>query len=384
MQNNEQLLQLYRQHSLSKRTKLESLIKQNLGNGKVVSVSYEELTGDSLKDMSEEKKSADEFSSWLNEGKNDDTFLYYYTALLERIDYVLRSPNAEKDDEINEGIEQPKKRRYVPEVTVPSQAERAKYQLFIEPARPRKKRGRGLLALLVLVLLGGGGYFAYPHVSHLVNEKSSADTANSEVPVQESEPIVEEPQETFVWLASKNVDLFNKPDSKTVAYVGDIGDRYKLIKESDEYVELDLNGASVFASNDDVTKNWESSNLADQQLISWIDSNLNLSWLSNTKPIEFFAMNEAALTQTVGSPNGEESDALNRYTFYNGGFFTIQNDQVHAIDWMNTGLVRTDLSSLGEPSLKTEDALVYESNKYSLRLFEGENGQTRIRLTEQQ
>ncbi|MGY0203927.1 hypothetical protein ACW7EJ_10410, partial [Acinetobacter soli] len=43
-----------------------------------------------------------------------------------------------------------------------------------------------------------------------------------------------------------------------------------------------------------------------------------------------------ALTETIGAPFGRETDALNAYAFYNGGFFVIQDDKVHAIDWTNT------------------------------------------------
>ncbi|MGY0207626.1 hypothetical protein ACW7FY_09080 [Bacillus subtilis] len=60
----------------------------------------------------------------------------------------------------------------------------------------------------------------------------------------------------------------------------------------------------------------------------------------------------------------------------------IQDDKVHAIDWTNTQTTREAFSPLGEAVLETDDAVVYESETYSLRLFEGTNGQTRVRLTE--
>ncbi|WP_214891630.1 hypothetical protein [Exiguobacterium sp. s142] len=393
MHVSERLLQLYADVDASTRTNLQTLIKQNLGDGKSLTVSFEELTGATKASLPTDEKSAVDFTAWIKDGKKDATFLPYYVSLLEKNDRVLNKeatvPQPIKVDKtvVNETIAdaalekapqsatQTQKPRYVPETSVPSRAERAKR---IEPARPRKKKGKWLGGLLLVAVLLGGGYIGYPYVAALFEP---SETTEVEAPAPEPEPVVEQPETNYVWLATKNVNLVSEPNGTTVTYIGDIGDRYEIVNEQDDHVEVDLDGTTAWVALDAVTTDWPSRDLTDSTLLDWAETNLDNAWLGEALP-DFFAMNEAALTETLGAPYGRETDALNAYAFYNGGFFVIQDDQVHAIDWTNTQLAREAFDPLGEPVIETSDALVYESETYSLRLFIGTNGQTRVRLTE--
>lgn len=409
MHVSERLLQLYADTNAATRTKLQDTIKQNLGDGKSLRMSFEELTGTTNTTLSTEEKSAADFASWIKDGKKDATFLPYYVSLLEMHEDVLNKDSAVQQltpvdkTMVNETsvsekvevtvpeppvVEVPKseektsapKQRYMPEAPVPSRAERAKYQRTIEPARPRRRSGKWIGVLFFLILLIGGGYLGYPYVLDLLEPKQEANVVE-ETPKPDPEPVVQEPETNYVWLASKNVNLVSEPNGTTVTYIGDIGDRYEIVKEQDDHVEVNLDGTTAWAPLDAVTTDWPQRDLTDSALLDWVNTNLNNDWLGEAIP-DFFAMNEAALTETIGAPYGRETDALNAYAFYNGGFFVIQQDKVHAIDWTNTQTTRETFTSLGEPVLETDDAVVYESETYSLRLFEGTNGQTRVRLTE--
>lgn len=409
MHVSERLLQLYGDTNATTRTKLQDTIKQNLGDGKSLSVSYEELTGLSDATQSAEEKSAEDFASWINDGKKDATFLPYYVSLLEMHEDVLNkeatipqsksidkviveetrivkkapvpipAPTVVKDSKPREksAVSKP---RYTPEIPVPSRTERAKYNRTIEPARPRRKSKKWIGALFFFALLIGGGYIGYPYVVDLLEPKQKAEIVK-EAPKPDPAPVVQKPETNYVWLASKNVNLVSEPNGTTVTYIGDIGDRYEIVQEQDDHVEVDLDGMTAWAPLDAVMTDWPTSDLTDSALLDWVNTNLNNEWLGESI-LDFFAMNEATLTETIGAPYGRETDALNAYAFYNGGFFVIQQDKVHAIDWTNTQTTRETFNSLGEPVLETDDAVVYESETYSLRLFEGTNGQTRVRLTE--
>ncbi|TCI29652.1 hypothetical protein EVJ33_08335 [Exiguobacterium sp. SL-10] len=409
MHVSERLLQLYADMNATTRIKLQDAIKQNLGDGKSLAVSFEELTGTTDPTFSTEIKSAADFAAWIKDGKKDATFLPYYVSLLEMHEDVFRKestvPKSAPVDKtsVNEAplmdqtvIPAPEptvvktptpeekppatKPRYMPEAPVPSRAERAKYHRTIEPARPRRKSGKWIGVLFILALFIGGGYIGYPYVMDLLEPKQEAQVVE-EKPKPDPEPVVQEPETNYVWLASKNVNLVSEPNGATVTYIGDIGDRYEVVKEQDEHVEVNLDGTTAWAPLDAVTTDWPTRDLTDSALLDWVNTNLNNEWLGESIP-DFFAMNEAALTETIGAPFGRETDALNAYAFYNGGFFVIQDDKVHAIDWTNTQTTREAFSPLGEAVLETDDAVVYESETYSLRLFEGTNGQTRVRLTE--
>lgn len=409
MHVSERLLQLYADTTAATRTKLQHLIKQNLGDGKSLSVSFEELTGITNPALPVEEKSAADFAAWIKDGKKDATFLPYYVSLLEMHEDVLHkeatvpqsapvdkttvkdtsvvpkaSVSAPEPSDVEPATSEEKtpvtKRRYMPEAPVPSRAERAKYQRTIEPARPRRKSGKWLGVLFFLALLIGGGYIGYPYVMDLLEPTEDANVVE-ETPKPDPEPVAEEPETNYVWLASKNVNLVSEPNGTSVTYIGDIGDRYEIVKEQDDHVEVELDGTTAWAPLDAVTTDWPTRDLTDNALLDWVNTNLQNDWLGASIP-DFFAMNEAALTETIGAPSGRETDALNAYAFYNGGFFVIQQDQVHAIDWTNTQTTREAFRPLGEPVLETDDAVVYESETYSLRLFEGANGQTRVRLTE--
>lgn len=394
MHVSERLLQLYAELDASTRIKIQESIKQNLGDGKPLSVSYEELTGNPSTDLTTDEKSAADFTAWIKDGKKDTTFLPYYVALLENggvsvkkaIPEIEDTPLVEdvpvREEETTASRDPIVKQRYMPEAPVPSRAERAKYQRAIEPARPRKKSGAKWLGALVLIgLLIGGGYIGYPYVSALFEPSEQAEEVAA--PTEETEPVAETPAVTEVWLTEKNVSLLSEPNSDNVTYIGDIGDRYDVLEERDDHLLLDLgiDGMTAWAPVASTTTEWGDSTVSDDQVLAWIETGVDPTFIK-TSVEEYLKFSETELYESLGQPYGRDEDALNDYVFYSGIFFVIQDEAVHAIDWTNTGTTKEEFKRLGTPTIETEDAIVYESPTYSIRMFIGSNGTARIRVTE--
>ncbi|QUE87187.1 hypothetical protein [Exiguobacterium alkaliphilum] len=396
MHVSERLLQLYAELDASTRNTIQASIKQNLGDGKPLSVSYEELTGKTSNTLPTDEKSGADFTAWIKDGKKDTTFLPYYVALLENggatakkaVPAIEATPPDEDgtvpEDDTTEAREPVVKQRYMPEAPVPSRAERAKYQRAIEPARPKKKSGAKWLGALALIgLLIGGGYIGYPYVSALFEPSEQAEEVAA--PTEEAEPVAETPAVTEVWLTEKNVSLLSEPNGDNVTYIGDIGDRYDVLEERDDHLLLDLgiDGMTAWAPVASTTTEWKSFTLSDQQVLNFLQTGVDQIYLDRASVDEYLAFSEAELYELLGQPFGRDADALNDYSFYTGIFFVIQDEAVHAIDWTNTPTTKEAFRQLGTPVYETEDAIVFESPKYSLRMFVGANGtSTRIRVTE--
>lgn len=394
MHVSERLLQLYAEIDASTRNTIQASIKQNLGDGKPLSVSYEELTGKTSNTLPADEKSAADFTAWIKDGKKDTTFLIYYVALLENGGATVKKavPEIEStspvedesvpEDDTTEAREPVVKQRYMPEAPVPSRAERAKYQRAIEPARPKKKSGAKWLGALALIgLLIGGGYIGYPYVSALFEPSEQVEEVAA--PTEEAEPVAETPAVTEVWLTEKNVSLLSEPNGDNVTYIGDIGDRYDVLEERDDHLLLDLgiDGMTAWAPVASTTTEWGASTVSDDQVLAWIETGVDPTFIKTTVE-EYLKFSETELYESLGQPYGRDEDALNDYVFYSGIFFVIQDEAVHAIDWTNTGTTKEEFKRLGTPTIETEDAIVYESPTYSIRMFIGTNGTARIRVTE--
>lgn len=388
MHRSERLLHLHLTIDRQTRLNLQQRITNNLGDGKELSSSYEELTHQSSAFNPSDVKTSADFEAWLRGESKDEAFLTYYLALLEHTLTAQTTPSAAPAVEVTEEKtletppEKPAKPRYVAEKPVPSRSERMAFHPNIQPARPKKRRTALVLLPLLLLLLAGGGYVAYPYVTAFFD---STQEVTSPEPVEVQTPEVEEtselPEPMTVWVNTKNVNLINQPGGANVVYEGDIGDKYEVVTQRDNHFELALGSVTGWVPETAVTTDWPTATLTDSALLSWITSNLDTTF-SSPIPSEYLALNEAGLYEAIGQPFGEESDQLNTYAFYRGIFFTIQEAEVHAIDWTNTGVTKEAFLSLGEPTIETEDAVVYESESYSLRLFIGANASTRIRLTE--
>lgn len=410
MHVSERLLQLYATLDRQTRDVVQQRIEKNLADGKSLAASYHELTGETNAALSAEEKSATDFSTWLKEGKTDLDLLTYYVALLEKSEMlqskavappaveptsqpvaepvVLKTviePSSEEtmEPEVETPIDStPTKPRYVPESTIPSRTERMKSHREIKPARPRKKKGRGwLIGFIAIILLSVGGYVAYPMISDLF-EPSSIPTVSEEPATPEPEPVVEMKVLEEVWIGVKNAPLLSEPDSEDVVYIADIGDRYDVLEERDDALLLDLgvNELTGWVSRDEVVTEWPTSSLSDADMLDWLSTSVDQT-LFDESPEAYFGMDENELVGNIGAASGFDSDALHEYLVYPGLFFTMKNEQVEAIDWSNTDQTKESFLELGEPTYEAEDGVVYESESYSLRLFIGEDGSTRVRLT---
>lgn len=438
MHVSERLLQLYATLDTNTRVSIQRQISSNLADGKPLSDSFYELTGETDETISNESKTADDFTAWLKSGKTDLVFLSYYVAILEQHDEnhlpffendanasvsqhsnedvsIHQGPFIEKEDLSSpapgpvdepalqheqtdsesladqaaattilpheEPVQPTVKPRYVAETPMPSRAERLKYQRHIEPARPRRRQSGGLMiGIFITMILLGGSYFAYPLLTDLFNTPSETATTT---PSDQAEPVVTVPETNDVWINVKNTSLLSAPDSTNVTYIADIGDRYPVLEEQEDYILLDLgtDDLTAWAPKSDVTTEWTGSVLSDPQLLTWIQTGVDQTYIE-TSAEEYLQMTEEELYAEIGEPFGRDEDALNDYAFYAGIFFTIQNGKVQAIDWTNTGQTKDVLLQIGEPTYVTDDAIVYESDSYSLRMFVGASGTTRIRLTE--
>ncbi|WP_214784563.1 hypothetical protein [Exiguobacterium sp. s183] len=410
MHVSERLLQLYATLDRQTRDIVQQRIETNLADGKSLAASYHELTGEMHPSLSTEEKSGADFSNWLKEGKTELDLLTYYVALLEKSEMLhsevfvpqaakptpqpvaepivskavvetLPEKTTEPETETSAEAISPKP-RYVPESTIPSRTERMKSHREIKPARPRRKKSRGwLIGLLAIILLSVGGYAAYPMVSDLITS-SSTPTATEQPVTPEAEPVAETKALEEVWIGVKNAPLLSEPDSENVVYVADIGDRYDVIEERDDALLLDLglNELAGWVSRDEVVTEWTATSINDADVLDWLSTSVNQT-LFDESPEAYFGMDENELVGNVGAASGFDSDALHEYLVYPGLFFTMKNDQVEAIDWSNTDQTKETFLELGEPTYETEDGVVYESENYSLRLFIGENGSTRVRVT---
>lgn len=408
MHVSERLLQLYATLDRQTRDIVQQRIETNLADGKSLAASYHELTGETNDSLSDEEKSATDFSNWLKDGKTELDLLTYYVALLEKSEKLqseealpqtveptpqpIAEPVVPKamiseekmESEAETSVEETPttKPRYVPESTIPSRTERMKSHREIKPARPRRKQGRGwVIGLIAIILLSVGGYAAYPMISDLF-EPSSTPTVTEEPVTPEPEPVAEAKALEEVWIGVKHAPLVSKPASEDIVYVADIGDRYDVIEERDDALLLDLglNDLTGWVSRDEVVTEWTAAPLSDADVLDWLSTSVNQT-LFDESPDAYFGMDENELVGNVGAASGFDSDALHEYLVYPGLFFTMKNEQVEAIDWSNTDQTKETFLELGEPTYETEDGVVYESDTYSLRLFVGEDDATRVRLT---
>ncbi|WP_214816643.1 hypothetical protein [Exiguobacterium sp. s59] len=410
MHVSERLLQLYATLDRQTRDIVQQRIETNLADGKSLAASYHELTGETNDSLSDEEKSATDFSNWLKDGKTELDLLTYYVALLEKSEKlqseealpqtveptpqpiaepVVSKPVMEPSPEETMELEAetpvdptPPKPRYVPESTIPSRTERMKLHREIKPAHPRRNKGRGwLIGLVAIILLSVGGYAAYPTVKDLI-QPSSTPTATEEPVTPEPDPVVETKALEEVWIGVKNAPLVSEPASEDVVYVADIGDRYDVIEERDDALLLDLglNELTGWVSRDEVVTEWTAASINDADVLEWLSTSVNQT-LFDESPETYFGMDENELVGNVGAASGFDSDALHEYLVYPGLFFTMKSGQVEAIDWSNTDQTKEAFLELGEPTYETEDSVVYEGETYSLRLFVGEDDSTRIRLT---
>ncbi|WP_337874114.1 hypothetical protein [Exiguobacterium sp.] len=410
MHVSERLLQLYATLDRQTRDIVQQRIETNLADGKSLAASYHELTGETNDSLSDEEKSATDFSNWLKDGKTELDLLTYYVALLEKSEMLQSegalpqtvkptpqsiaepvvskpvmepSPEETMEPEAETPVDPtPTKPRYVPESTIPSRTERMKSHREIKPARPRRNKGRGwLIGLIAIILISVGGYAAYPMISDLF-EPSSTPTVTEEPITPEPEPVAETKALEEVWIGVKNAPLVSEPASEDVVYVADIGDRYDVIEERDDALLLDLglNELTGWVSRDEVVTEWTAASINDADVLDWLSTSVNQT-LFDESPETYFGMDENELVGNVGAASGFDSDALHEYLVYSGLFFTMKNEQVEAIDWSNTDQTKETFLELGEPTYETEDGVVYESDTYSLRLFVGEDDSTRVRLT---
>ena len=411
MHVSERLLQLYATLDRQTRAIIQQRIETNLADGKSLAASYHELTGEMNHALSTEEKSGADFSNWLKEGKTDIDLLTYYVALLEKnknlqsegvipqtveptpqstVEPVASQPITKPSPEVtmDPATETPveetptTKPRYVPESTIPSRTERLKSHREIKPARPRRKKSRGwLIGLLAIILLSVGGYAAYPMISD-VFDPSSTPPVTEEANTLEAEPVAETNALESVWIGVKNASLISEPDSKNIVYIADIGDRYDVIEEREDALLLDLglNELTGWVSRDEVVTEWPAISIDDADVLDWLSTSVNQT-LFNESPETYFGMDENELVENIGAASGFDSDALHEYLVYPGLFFTMKNGQVEAIDWSNTDQTKASFLELGEPTYETEDGVVFESESYSLRMFIGEDGSTRVRVT---
>ncbi len=386
--HSERLLHLHLTIDRTKRFELHQKIKTSLGEGKTLATSYIELTNEALTSNALSTKTAEDFEAWLRGEEKDEGFLAYYIGLLENC--LHKQEDVQSEEPVialkPEPVKVPKettKPRYVPEKPVPSRAERAHYYpADIQPARSKRRGIKTLVATLLVLLLAGGAYIGYPYVkSFFVAEKAPTNIKEAPpTPVAEEEPVIEESPSRQLWLAEKNVNLLMDVEGTEVAYIGDIGDRYEVVSEEDAYAEVKLGNTTAWAPLDQTTTEWPEPVLTDAQLIDWVDVNVNNEWLPSS-PTSYFGMPKQELLDTLGEPMSTDGDVLNEYLFYPNGFFIVQQETIVAIDWTNTGVSRKTFTDLGASQIETDDALVYESPSYSLRLFVGATGQNRIRLT---
>jgi len=169
----------------------------------------------------------------------------------------------------------------------------------------------------------------------------------------------------------------------TLLYEADFGDGYRIVEKKDGIAEVELSDdLTGFIKTADTTKRLEGEPLADETLLTWVNDQLDTSFVTGTL-IDLIGKTSAELNSLYGPADRTFEDELHDYVFYGDHFFVLKDDRVIAIDWTNTDITNAQLASLAPLQLETETTGLITSNSYRLQRFEKEGTVSRIRLAEQ-
>jgi len=202
-------------------------------------------------------------------------------------------------------------------------------------------------------------------------EKPAAPEETKETPAAEPETT------PVIYITATSTQLFSDAQQTTALYEADFGDRYTLVKEDGDVLELTLpNGQAGFVAKSATTDTLEAEAVTDSAILDFVSERLDTAWTD--VPFEsWFGKSKAELTESLGAPGKELQDSLHTYLFYGDHFFILEDDKTIAIDWTNVSLPADAYQSL-DMQLDLPEGKYTSSDKYAMQVI----GTDRVRIAE--
>lgn len=377
-----QALQYYTSHSEEDIKRLHERIRASLASSESLTDTMIRLTGQTpLIPFEQNTVSEAEWKAFLA-GKHHPDLADFYATLVAR-------PILEEDGPIeskqNDAIA-PTLSRTHREV----EPRRTKVKVRKESRQPRKIPWGWLALLLLCFLLGAAGTYVYSN--YIASSKSSEPKSTIEQPVavEKSKEKVEKPKseekasENILYIKLRNSNIYSDDALTDVLYEADFGDEYQILESTDTVSKVALTDELTgFIKNSDTTKELQEDSIADESLLTWVNDNLDTTFVSGTL-IDLIGQTSEELNTVYGAPERTFADKVNTYLFYGNHFFTLQNNKVIAIDWSETSITNDNLATLAPLQLETETTGLVTSNSYRLQRFDKAGTPfSRVRLAEQ-
>ncbi|WP_449403055.1 hypothetical protein [Exiguobacterium artemiae] len=383
-----QALQYYTSHSEEDIYRLHERVRSSLASTESLTETLIRLTGQtSVVPFKQDTVTAEEWSAFLA-GKHHETLADFYGTLVARTILEEDGPNAPKEE-----LDSTSRlsRTHVQEASDGSRRQKVKVR---RNSRPKRPIPWGWLALLLLCfLLGAAGTYVYSNYiasSEPVNPKSTIEKpvtveqnqASSQKTEDTNTDVKEEPD--ILYVSTRNSNVYTDVALTDVLYEADFGDSYRILETTNDVSKIELTDELVgYIKTDETTKTLQGDAIADETLLTWVNTNLDTSFVTGTL-IDLIGKTSEELNSDYGEPERTFSDEINTYLFYGNHFFTLQNNKVTAIDWADTTLTNEQLAALSPLQLETETTGLVTSNSYRLQRFEKEGtDSSRIRLAEQ-
>lgn len=377
-----QALQYYTSHSEEDIKRLHERVRASLDSTASLTDTLIRLTGQApLVPLKEDSVTAEEWSAFLN-GKHHPQLADFYAMLVAR-------PILEEDGP----LEQEQDEQLAPSLSRTQRDTEPRRQKIKERSEPRTKRKVpwGWFALLAFCfLLGAAGTYVYSNYIARPAATEPKSTIEQPVTVEKSEEKTTESapatkQESDVlYVKTRNSNIYSNSGLTDTLYEADFGDGYRILETTDTVSKIELTDELTgYIKNADTTKSLKEDAIADESLLTWVGENLDTSFVTDAL-IDLIGKSAEDLNSAYGLPERTFSDEVNTYLFYGNHFFTLQNDQVIAIDWSDTELTNAELATLAPLQLETETTGLVTSNSYRLQRFEQTGtALSRIRLAEQ-
>ncbi|WP_114571723.1 hypothetical protein [Exiguobacterium flavidum] len=306
-----------------------------------------------------------DWAAWTEDGLPDPEIEQFYSFVSR---YPIVAETGQRSRQERKKTKAKTKRKHVP----------------LPEAKQRRFHPKYLLLPLFFLLGVFGTYLfdRYDGVEKLQTIATStpeqSETEKPAVTEESEEAPAAEPETTpVIYITATNAQIFSDAEQTTALYEADFGDRYTLVKEEGDVLELTLpNGQAGFIAKSATTDTLEAKATTDSAILDFVSERLDTSWTD--VPVEsWFGKSKAELAESLGAPGKELKDSLHTYLFYGNHFFILKDDKVIAIDWTNVSLPEESYRSL-ELQLDLPQGKYTSSDKYAMQVI----GSNRVRIAE--
>ena len=376
-----QALQFYTSHSAEDISRLHERIHSSLASTESLTDTMIRITGQPpLIPYEEDTVTATEWESFLG-GKHHPVLADFYGTLVARPLLDEDGPLPVEEEEVLPTLSRSHRE---------PESKRRKKEKDIPHAGAKKPVPWGWITLLILCfLLGAGGTYVYS--TYFAHSADTTPKATVEKPVTVEKTKEKKPKSTdetavvddVLYVKTRSSNIYQEESMTTLLYEADFGDGYRIVEKKDGITEVELSDdVTGFIKTSDTTKRLEGEPLADETLLTWVNDQLDTSFVTGTL-IDLIGKTSTELNSLYGPADRTFEDELHDYVFYGDHFFVLKDDRVIAIDWTNTDITNAQLASLAPLQLETETTGLITSNSYRLQRFEKEGTVSRIRLAEQ-